>query len=244
MRYALLADIHANLEAFNAVLDDIVGKGGVDEYWCLGDIVGYGADPAACIKKLKSLKGVVVAGNHDLAAIDRASMAELNPDAAIACRWTKTQLSIEDIAFLEALSQVAIKNNFTLVHGSPRNPAWEYLISASLATQNFAFLDTPYCLVGHTHVPMVYREEDDGTALGSRLQPGIRLLLGGTRLIINPGSVGQPRNGDTRASYAIYDTDTSRVHPHRVEYDIYATQRKILDAGLPIRLATRLVRGA
>ncbi len=242
MRYAIIADIHANLAAFTAVLEDIEHRGGVEEIWCLGDVVGYGPDPHQCLELLRQYKHVCVAGNHDWGAIGKADIANFNPDAAAACRWTAQQLSPEDKQYLESLPLVIEKDGFTLVHGSPREPIWEYLISTSIASVNFPFFQSPYCLVGHSHVPLVFKDEGGACAF-SRLLPNVGLMLGKNRLIINPGGVGQPRDGDSRASYAIYDGETKLVRLYRLPYDIEATQDKMVQQGLPIRLAVRLKHG-
>ena len=242
MLYAIIADIHANLNAFEAILDDIEGRGGVDELWCLGDIVGYGPDPHECIELLRQYKHVCVAGNHDWAAIGRVSTTDFNPDAALACQWTAAQLTQRDIRYLEKLPLEIDKASFKLVHGSPREPIWEYVISTSIAQENFNFFRSPYCLVGHSHVPFVFREED-GSCTSSRLVDNVGLAVGESRLILNPGAVGQPRDGDSRASYAIYDSESRMVRLHRIPYDIIITQDRMMERGLPIRLAVRLQHG-
>ena len=242
MRYAILADIHANLEAFNAVLEDMGERGGIEEIWCLGDVVGYGPDPHRCIELLRRYKHICVAGNHDLAAIGKISTAEFNPDAAAAARWTAQQLTPEDIQYLESLPLTIRRDDFTIVHGSPREPIWEYVISPSIAIENFDFFQSQYCLVGHSHVPAIFKLED-GSCSTSKFLPNIGLALGRSRLIVNPGGVGQPRDGDPQASYAIYDTEARMVRLYRIPYDIEATQDKMMQAGLPVRLATRLSQG-
>ena len=242
MKYAIIADIHANFTAFQAVLDDISQRGGVDEYWCLGDIVGYGPEPRECIKLLRSLNHICVAGNHDWGAAGKLGASEFNPDAAVACRWTALQLSKRDIAYLKKLPVTLERGHFTLVHGSPREPILEYIISQSIARENFPAFISRYCLAGHSHVPQIFKEED-GDCLASRFLPEIKLILGSNRLIINPGGVGQPRDGDPRASYAIYDQEFGIIQLHRVSYDIEITQEKMMAAGLPIRLVTRLNQG-
>ena len=242
MRYAIIADVHANLAAFTAVLEDIEHRGGVEEVWCLGDIVGYGPDPHQCIELLQEYKHICVAGNHDWGAIGKANIADFNPDAAAACRWTAQQLSPEDIQYLENLPLTIERDDFTLVHGSPRDPIWEYTISTSIASENFNFFQSPYCLIGHSHTPLVFRDED-GDCSVSKLAANVGLALGQSRLIINPGGVGQPRDGDPRASYAIYDSETNQIRPHRILYDIEATQDKMVESGLPIRLVVRLGYG-
>jgi diadenosine tetraphosphatase ApaH/serine/threonine PP2A family protein phosphatase len=243
MRYALLSDIHANLTAFKAVLEDIERQGGVDEVWCLGDIVGYGPEPGRCIELLKSTKHTCVAGNHDLGAIGRLEMGNFNPDAATAIRWTVGQLTDADVDFLAALPTVTEREGITLVHGSPREPVWEYLVSISAASENFAYFKTRFCMVGHSHMPLVFKEEQGGASSFITFAENVGLVLGKGRLIINPGSVGQPRDGDPRASYAIYDGDAGMVRLHRVSYDINEVQLKIMKNNLPVRLSVRLGQG-
>jgi diadenosine tetraphosphatase ApaH/serine/threonine PP2A family protein phosphatase len=241
MRYAILADIHANLAAFRAVLEDIGHQGKADKIWCLGDIVGYGPDPHECIDLLRQTNHVCVAGNHDWAAVGKISTTEFNPDAAAACRWTTGQLKPADVTYLSTLPLTIEEGDFTLVHGSPREPIWEYLTSISPAGENFAFFKSRYCLVGHSHVPLVFAKSKSGI-LASPL-PGYGATLGKERMIINPGAVGQPRDADPRASYAIYDSQAKTIKLHRVPYDIRATQDKMVACGLPIRLVARLSYG-
>ena len=243
MRYAILADIHANLEALTAVLADIDRRGGADGYWVLGDLVNYGPDPGACIKILRSLPLIAVSGNHDLAAAGKMSAAFFNADAAAALDWTTKQLSMDDVEFLRSLPEMVEREGFTLVHGSPRGPATEYLLSITAARQNFGLLATRHALAGHTHLPAAFKLEDSGNVRYLPFTGGISLSLVEGRYIINPGSAGQPRDGDPRASYAIYDSGTSAIQLHRVEYDIKATQDKMLAAGLPSHLIARLEIG-
>ncbi len=243
MRYAIIADIHANLAAFTAVLADIEDKGGVEELWCLGDVVGYGPDPCQCIELLRQHKHVCIAGNHDWAAIGKLDISEFSPDAAVVCRWTAQQLGSEDVDYLGGLPSVMEKDDFTLVHGSPREPIWEYLLSISSARENFAHFQSQYCLVGHSHVPLVFKCGEDDTCSFSPFSPDIGLVLGERRLIINPGGVGQPRDGDPRASYAICDTETKVFRLYRVSYDIDITQNRMVKHNLPMRLVARLSHG-
>jgi len=242
MRYAIISDIHANLAAFTAVLEDIGQRGGVAEVWCLGDIVGYGPDPRECIELLRKYKHVCVAGNHDWAAVGRVDTAAFNPDADAACQWTARQLTPRDKKYLENLPLVIEKDGFTLAHGSPRDPIWEYITSTSLARENFTFFRSQYCLVGHSHMPLVFKDEGDSCSF-SRLSSDVGLALGTTRLIINPGAVGQPRDNDPRAGYAIYDSEARSIKLYRVPYDINATQTRMMENGLPIRLVVRLSYG-
>jgi diadenosine tetraphosphatase ApaH/serine/threonine PP2A family protein phosphatase len=242
MRYGILADIHANLRAFEAVLEDIDGMGGAEEIWCLGDIIGYGPDPHECLELLRQHRHLCVAGNHDWAAIGKIDVSDFNPDAAAANIWTSAQLSQEDREYLENLPLRLSQGGFTLVHGSPREPIWEYVLSPISARDNFAHFDTPYCLIGHSHVPFLFEAGAAKTPAILKELPS-QLHLGQKRLIINPGGVGQPRDGDPRASYTLYDSQTKTIHHRRIPYDIAATQRKMLDLGLPPRLADRLSLG-
>jgi diadenosine tetraphosphatase ApaH/serine/threonine PP2A family protein phosphatase len=243
MRYAIIADIHANLAAFTAVLDDIERKGGVGEMWCLGDVIGYGPDPHQCIERLCQHKHVCVAGNHDLAAIGKIDTSNFNPDAAAACHWTSQQLTPEDMQYLDSLPLVVQRDDFTLVHGSPRDPIWEYLLSTSSAEQNFAYFQSQFCLVGHSHVPLVFEYGETGACLVSELTADTILKLAKNRLIINPGGVGQPRDGNPKASYAIYDSEARSVTLYRIPYDIRATQERMVKQRLPMRLVVRLSYG-
>ncbi len=243
MRYAIISDIHANLAAFTAVLDDIECQGGVEKVWCLGDVVGYGPEPHECIELLRQTNHACVAGNHDWAAIGKLDTAEFNPDAAAACHWTAQQLSQTDVDYLGSLPIFIREGDFTLVHGSPREPMWEYLISTSLAKENFAYFKSQFCLVGHSHVPLVFSHNESGTGSSSQFLTNMGLALGKDRLIINPGGVGQPRDDDPRAAYVIYDSETNLIKLYRVPYDIRSTQDKMIRHGLPIRLVTRLSYG-
>lgn len=243
MRCAILADIHGNLAAFTAVLVDIEHRGEAEELWCLGDVVGYGPDPHQCIALLRQTNHVCVAGNHDWAAVGKIDSFKFNPDAAAASRWTARQLTPEDRQYLEQLPLVVPKGDFTIVHGSPKDPIWEYLLSISSATENFAHFKSPYCLVGHSHVPLVFKSDKTNNCTFSQFPTDSGLELAEDRLIINPGAVGQPRDGDPRASYAIYDSETNLVNLYRVPYDVGLTQTKMVKQNLPMRLVSRLSNG-
>jgi len=243
MRYAIIADIHANLAAFRAVLDDIERKGGAEEVWCLGDIVGYGPDPHECIELSHRYNLICVAGNHDRAAIGKMDTSYFNPDAAVACHWTAQQLTPEDRQYLESLPLIIHRGDFTLVHGSPRDPIWEYLLSASSAKENLAYFQSRFCLVGHSHVPLVFEYSESGVCSSSQFSPNIGLMLSKSRFIINPGGVGQPRDGDSRASYAIYDSEAMMIRLYRISYDIGITQARMVEHNLPIRLVACLSYG-
>jgi diadenosine tetraphosphatase ApaH/serine/threonine PP2A family protein phosphatase len=240
MRYAILADIHGNLDAFEAVLRDIDEKGGADELWCLGDVVGYGPDPAECIALLRRHPHICVAGNHDWAAIGKIDISDFNPHAAAACRWTSGRLADGDVAYLENLPLRLERGDFTIVHGSPREPIWEYVMSVHEAEANFDCFATSYCLIGHSHVPAVFELSDDSCSIG---EMKTLLKLGEHRLIVNCGSVGQPRDGDPRASYAIYDAVEQVIYHNRVQYDVACVQQRMVSLGLPQFLAERLGHG-
>jgi diadenosine tetraphosphatase ApaH/serine/threonine PP2A family protein phosphatase len=242
MRYAILGDIHGNINAFEAVLGDLESRGGFDIIWCLGDVVGYGPDPHECIELLQQYEHVCVAGNHDWAAVEQIDISHFNGDAAQAIRWTCQNLTDSDKEYLEFLPPSLNESLFTLVHGSPREPIWEYLFSIDIAKDNFDIFTTPYCFVGHSHIPLFF-EYMDGTVILQKFPDNAAILLGETRLIINPGSIGQPRDRDPRASYALYDSEMGTVHHYRVVYDIGETQRKMKERGLPDFLIERLDYG-
>jgi predicted phosphodiesterase len=242
MKYAIISDIHGNTEALTAVLEDIEKVGGVDGVWCLGDVTGYGPEPGACIDRLKDLVSVCVAGNHDRGSIEKLDLSVFNPLGQAALRWIQQQLNAGQQAWLGTLPLSAADGDFRLVHASPSDPLLEYVLSTGIAERNFPFFKERYCFFGHTHLPEVYKMEG-GLCTAASLVPGVGLMLGETKLMINPGSVGQPRDGDARASYGILDTDGNVFRLHRVAYDIEVTQAKIMKAGLPVHLATRLEQG-
>jgi len=242
MRYAIISDIHSNLAAFQAVLQDIERRGGVDRIWCLGDVVGYGPDPRECIQTLRQYEHICVAGNHDWGALQKIDLSDFNREAADACRWTGRQLGPEEIDYLDRLPLTTQESDFTLAHGSPREPIWEYLISVYSAKISFDHFQTKYCLVGHSHTPLFFEQNNDNCVL-HEIAPDSTLTLADNRLIINPGSIGQPRDGDPRASYAIYDSDQNIISNYRVPYEIEITQQKMAEYGLPPRLIARLSYG-
>ena len=242
MRAVIVSDIHSNLEALRSVLDDAESKGAFDEIWSLGDLVGYGPDPVECIDLIRQFDGVNVAGNHDLASAGKLSLEAFNAYAAAASEWNTRQLTEEHLAFLSGLPLRLETEDHTVVHGSPRDPVWEYVVTAAAAKASFLHFDTSRCLVGHSHIPFICRPQEDG-AVFLDFPLDTPVLLGTDRLIINPGSVGQPRDGDPRASYAIYDSDQGAVTHYRAEYDIPTTQEKMGERGLPTFLAERLVNG-
>ncbi|MBN1485945.1 MAG: metallophosphoesterase family protein [Chloroflexia bacterium] len=243
MRCAVISDIHANLTALETVLDDIAD--GVEQIWCLGDVVGYGPDPNACVDRVRREDMICVVGNHDWASLGKLDLDDFNPDARRACLWTQEQLSEENREFLDQLPASLVIGEFTLVHGSPRAPIWEYITHASIATENFYFFDTSVCLVGHTHVPTAFHLSEQGPAVCERswLNGERNLDLSEGRWILNPGGVGQPRDGSPSSSYFILDTEEMRVETRRVSYDIESTQERMQRAGLPQSLITRLSFG-
>jgi diadenosine tetraphosphatase ApaH/serine/threonine PP2A family protein phosphatase len=240
MRIAVLSDIHANLPALDAVLGD---AGTVDAVWHLGDVVGYGPDPDGVVDRLRSIGAVGVRGNHDAAACGGMEIDWFNPDARRAMEWTRAAISPATLAWLAALPDRHLIEGSELVHGSPRQPIWEYVTSASVARDNIAILAAPIGLHGHTHVPVAWLE-DGGRVELMRARRGSTLELKGRRALINPGSVGQPRDGDPAASYAVLDPEAGSVSWHRVAYDIAAVQDAMREAGLPASLRSRLSVGA
>lgn len=242
MRALIVSDIHSNLEALEAVLRHAERNGGFDRVWCLGDMVGYGPDPSACLRRLREFDLLAVAGNHDFAAAGVIDAANFNGAAYAAIRWTVDQIDEADAAYLTGLPEVALQPPFTLVHGSLRAPVEEYLTHPSQAVVTLNLLTTDYCLVGHSHYPFICRE-NGGMPLFLPMSESQAVPLDGERCIINPGSVGQPRDRDVRASYAVFDEGAHTIEHHRVEYDRAATQAKMRQAGLPQYLIDRLDRG-
>lgn len=242
MLYAILSDIHANLEAFTAVLNDI-SKRGAGKIWCLGDIIDYGPNPHECIALMQRQRYVSVAGNHDLAGIGVIGTAYFHPDAVIANSWTREQLQQSDLDFLASLPSDIAEGDFTLVHASPREPIWEYLKSAEIAKANLPYFKSPFCLFGHTHKPAIFRWGADDNCVLDEFPEEKDFALQGGRLFVNPGAVGQPRDGDPRASYAVYNSETKTIRLIRVPYDIAATQAKMLQNKLPTGLIERLSFG-
>lgn len=243
MRCLVVSDIHSNLEAFEMVLQD---AGPVDQVWCLGDLVGYGPDPNACVELLRSRSHLCIAGNHDWATLGKLDLRDFNADARQANLWNREQLTPDNLAYLEALPEILVEGQFTLAHGSPRHPVWEYVIYATTAQANFECFDTPFCLVGHTHTPVVFRLINDGNNDSCEAFPPSLdgpLELGPVRSLINPGSVGQPRDGDPRASYLLLDTVKLTIQHCRIEYAVDRTQAKMERNGLPDRLVARLMYG-
>jgi predicted phosphodiesterase len=242
LRVAVLSDIHGNLHALEAVLDEVDAEP-VGAVWCLGDLVGYGPKPNACCRRLAGRADLCLVGNHDLGALGRLELAEFSPDAALAARWTAVVLEEEWRRFLASLEPRGAAGGAELYHGSPRDPVWEYVLTPEAAL--LAFRETPaeLVLVGHSHVPLAI--SFDGERLeGGHAEGGAEVeLAGGARWLLNPGSVGQPRDGDPRAAWLLLDLEMRTASFRRAEYDVERTQREIRERGLPEPLAARLAVG-
>lgn len=239
MKYAILGDIHSNLEALEAVLED-ARQQGVEQFACTGDVVGYNADPKACLQKMRALKSSIVQGNHDYYTASNESMELFTPMAQKSIRWTRKQLSPFERKYLRHLPLILDIENFTIVHSSLSNPhRWNYIFKRKTADANFRNQFSQVCFFGHTHVPLAF-VKDKGIEKGFydtlHIRPGLQYL-------INVGSVGQPRDRNPNAAYVIYDLNEQAVTMRRVEYDIKTAQKKIRAAGLPFRNALRLESG-
>jgi diadenosine tetraphosphatase ApaH/serine/threonine PP2A family protein phosphatase len=241
MRILVISDIHANITALEGVLK---AAGEIDAVWCLGDIVGYGPDPNECVARVRNLPNLqCIIGNHDAAALMQIDADTFNPEARNAIIWTRRQLSQASLEFLENLPERLEIGEVTLTHGSPRHPVWEYLLDTHAATINFDYFDTPLCFVGHTHLPVLYSLDGDNyLAYLSVPEPQQKFKLP-ARAIINPGSVGQPRDRDPRASFAIFDDESRTWEYQRIAYDINVVQARMRRAGLPDRHVQRLAAG-
>lgn len=241
-RILLLSDIHANLAALDAVLVDADTKGTIDEVWSLGDAVGYGPRPNECLERLRALNAIAVAGNHELAAVGSISSLDFNPYAAAAVEWTGNVLTSESRAYIDSMPTTEIRDDFTLVHGSPRDPVWEYLRGHDVAKDNLGLLETLHCVNGHTHMPVaINAASQEHTERGRGPSEVIELTDG--RWFVNPGSVGQPRDMDSRASYAVIESGDMTVSFYRAEYPIRETQQQMEAIGLPLMLIQRLELG-
>jgi predicted phosphodiesterase len=241
MRILVISDIHANLTALNAVLED---AGEFDAVWCLGDLVGYGPDPNECVERIRDLPNLVcLVGNHDHAAIGLIPFERFNNDAQSAASWTMEALSDENQDYLQSLPSSLVNKKFTLAHGSPREPIWEYVLDAHIADRNFETFKTDYCLVGHSHIPLIFHRASEISYSVPWIVPEADPVALLPRMILNPGSVGQPRDLDPRAAYGLLDLDEHHWEARRVGYDVTEVQLRILQAGLPERQATRLVAG-
>jgi predicted phosphodiesterase len=239
VRIAVISDIHGNLHALEAVLESIASDA-PETVWCLGDLVGYGPRPNRCCALVAERAELCLIGNHDLGVLSRLDLGEFAPDAATSARWTAEVLSDESRAYLESLQPQLVREDVELYHASPRDPIWEYVLSPDVAVASLAATSAPLVLVGHSHVPLRYGWEQQTLAL---CEDGTQVDLAGERWLLNPGSVGQPRDGDQRAAYLLLDFDLKRAEFKRVRYPIEKTQAEIRERGLPEALAERLAHG-
>ena len=242
MQVAILSDIHGNRHAFEAVLSDAEAAG-ADEMWCLGDLVGYGAEPDACVELARRHAAICLAGNHDLGVTGAISLDEFSTGAALAARWTQETIRPANLEFLRALDPSGEEANIGLYHASPRDPVWEYVLSALLAELCFDVQSQRVALIGHSHVALSFVRPEGDVAPGEPRRDGDELDIGVGEWLLNPGSVGQPRDGDPRAAWLMLDLDRRRARWHRVEYDIAGAAAAIRAARLPDSLAERLGYG-
>lgn len=240
-RILVFSDIHANLTALEAVL---AAAGEVDAFWCLGDLVGYGPDPNQCIERIRRLPGLVcLIGNHDAAALGQISLDAFNTEARLSLEWARANLSQSSLQYLASLPEKVVIDQVTLVHGSPRSPVWEYILDRTTARSNFLYFETSLCFSGHTHMACAYllnHSSPDPQLLIPKSNEPIQIT---GRAILNPGSVGQPRDHDPRASFAFFYPEENAWELRRVEYDIASVQERIQKAQLPRRHAQRLSQG-
>jgi len=241
MRILIISDIHANLTALQTVLK---AAGKFDATWCLGDLIGYGPDPNECVEVVRQLPNLTcILGNHDAAAINVIDTNSFNLDARTSIEWTQNRLTKESSTFLESLPQKVEIRDVTLVHGSPRYPIWEYLLDAQTATQNFEHFDTPYCFIGHSHLPVVFSLNDAVPYTQLHIpNPDEKINLK-PRMILNPGSVGQPRDHNPQAAFAIYDDKKHEWQFFRISYDVESVQLRMRRMKLPGRHILRLSAG-
>jgi predicted phosphodiesterase len=239
MRYAIIADIHGNLEAFQVVLADIKTQN-IQQIVCLGDVVGYNANPKECLDMVRAMNIPVVKGNHDEYCSGEDQLEGFNPHAAEAVIWTRNQLTAEDRQWLRDLKYTRMVANFTIVHATLDAPQrWGYVFDKLAAAASFPYQNTAVCFFGHTHVPVAFMRDTavrGGTYSKFKIDPA-------KKYFINVGAVGQPRDNNPKAGYVVYDLDAGTIELRRLDYDIATTQKKIRDAGLPERLAERLEFG-
>lgn len=245
MKVAVVSDIHANLLALEAVLAEI-DRDPPDELWCLGDVVGYGAQPNECVRIIADRATVCLAGNHDLAALDALDISSFSPAAAEAARWTREQLDDGSQEFLTSLEATDESREVAIYHGSPRDPIWEYVLWPDQAGECISRQATRVAMVGHSHVALCFRAADDGdidATQGAQVAAGTTLDVSDGRWLLNPGSVGQPRDGDPRAAWLVLDTEAWTAAYNRVDYPVDEAAESIINAGLPEHLGRRLVVG-
>lgn len=240
MRYAIFSDVHSNLEAFESVLTAYQNEK-IDRYLCVGDIVGYNANPKECLKIIKDREITTVAGNHDWASTEKFSLDYFNPNAKSAIVWTKKIIDLQEISFLNSLDLIYKEEDFCLVHGTLLHPEYfDYMFEFEDAQNSFSIMDVSICFVGHTHVPGTFIKENEEISYTRNNKIEIQPKK---KYIVNVGSVGQPRDRDNRACFCIYDSKQKVVEIRRSEYNIGSTQTKIVNVGLPLMLARRLSLG-
>ena len=244
MHVAIVSDIHGNRQAFEAVLE-AARDAGAEEVWCLGDLVGYGADPDACVRLARDRVAICLAGNHDLAVTGELGMDDFSRNAALSARWTQQVMAEDNLTYLRELKPAGAEDEYGLYHASPRDPVWEYVLSDLLADRCFDEAPQRVCFIGHSHVALAFtRTEDDGAhARGAIREPGQTAALDEGSWLLNPGSVGQPRDGDPRAAWLLLDRQRARAEWRRTEYDVAGAAAAIRAAGLPDSLAERLGYG-
>ncbi|HEY1355936.1 MAG TPA: metallophosphoesterase family protein [Solirubrobacterales bacterium] len=244
MRVAVIADIHANLAALEACLDSIE-EAGVDEVWCLGDVVGYGPDPDACADLVRERCSLCLAGNHDLAVLGELDVESFSESAAAAVTWTRRVISEATLEFLRGLAPAGQREGIELCHASPRDPIWEYVLTREQADACLDAQSERICLIGHSHVALFFTRLDGarGNVRSAQAADGSLIDVSGGRWLVNPGSVGQPRDSDPRAAWLTLDTEAATVLYRRVAYDIEKTAAAIASADLPQPLADRLFIG-
>ena len=244
MLVAAISDIHANLPAFEAVLADI-DSAGVEEIWFLGDVVGYGAQPSECLRLMDERCSISLLGNHDLAALGEIDISTFSPGAARSALWTRENLPGEDLALLREIGQASgSREGFGLYHASPRDPVWEYVVDSEQAAENLDFQPERTALIGHSHIALYFNRTAESSGTSSVLgSDGSSIDLSEGEWLVNPGSVGQPRDGDPRAAWLELDTTELKATFHRVDYPIDVAADSIREAGLPDHLADRLYQG-
>jgi predicted phosphodiesterase len=242
MRIALLSDVHGNLPAFEAVVAD-VDSAGADEIWCLGDLVGYGAQPDGCVELARERCDLCLAGNHDLVVTGGIDIADFSSSAAVAAEWTREHISPEALEFLRGLRPQLSGREIGLYHASPRDPVWEYVLSTWQADECMDLMEERVAAVGHSHVALFFHRTGEGQVDGSPAEAGLERDLSEGEWLINPGGVGQPRDGDPRAAWLLLDTEGWSAEWRRVEYPIELAASAIAEAGLPTVLAQRLYTG-
>jgi diadenosine tetraphosphatase ApaH/serine/threonine PP2A family protein phosphatase len=242
MRIALLSDVHGNLPAFQAVVAD-VDSVEVEEVWCLGDLVGYGAEPDACVELARERCDLCLAGNHDLVVTGAIDIADFSSSAAAAAQWTRDNIGAEALEFLRDLSPQLAGREIGLYHASPRDPVWEYVLSSWQADECMDLMDERVAAVGHSHVALFFHRTGEGQVEGAPAEAGLERDLSDGEWLLNPGGVGQPRDGDPRAAWLLLDTESWSAEWRRVEYPIDLAASAIEEAGLPTVLAQRLYTG-